>query len=198
MGEDGSVVGDRGANEDGTGLEAWEHQPGEDPVNYHVFELYCQMGHQRTVRAAAEKYFAEIKQPCPTGYRSRFSDVATEWSWQRRADRYWLLERRRAEFLLQEIRNEALKEYGAIAKRGRELLTKALSQIEVLLTPRKLSPITALSTLRNVAEAGAKLMELERSALGDSDEDRKRRGRPPEDAGALPAIDDRLKPPEET
>jgi hypothetical protein len=201
MGEDGSVVGDRGANEDGTGLEAWEHQPTEDPVDYHVFELYCQMGYSRTVRAAAEKYFVEIKQPCPSGYKSRFTDVATRWSWQRRADAYWKLERRRSEFRIQELRDEALRRYAVLADSGLAKLEEALSRLDVGLSPKKLSPLNTGAAMRNIADAAAKFLEIHRIGLGDAEDDRKRRGRPPEDdgsdGGALPAIDDRLKPPEE-
>jgi len=192
MGEDGSVVGHRGENVDDTGLEAWEHLPGEDPVDYHVFELYVQLGYARTVRAAAEEYFAEIKQPCPTGYRSRFTVIATEWRWQERADAYWRIERRRNERLLQERRDAFYELAAGLCERTLEKLRrdhekafgKASGRYEL--------------TANGVANTVSKLLESWQTATGDSDEDRKRRGRPPEEVGDLPAVEDRLKPPEET
>lgn len=197
----GAVVGARGANDDDTGLEAWEQQPAtadrpaEDPLHYHVFEMYCLMGHERTVRKAVEKWHLESGLKTPS--LAVFYEISTRWRWQERADRYWLLERRRAERLLQELRDAALRRYAALAEVGLSKLELALSRLDVGLTKRKLSPFYAGAAMRSIAEAASKFLEVHRVGLGDAEEDRKRRGRPPEEAGDLPALEDRVRPPEE-
>lgn len=201
-GATGAVVGARGANDDDTGLEAWEQQPttadhpAEDPLHYHVFEIYCLLGHERTVRKAVEKWHLESGLKTPK--LATFAEIATDWRWQERADKYWLLERRRAEHLLQEQRNAALRRYAALAEVGLAKLELALSRLEIGLSKRKLSPHFTGTAMRSIAEAASKFLEVHRVGLGDAEEDRKRRGRPPEDAGELPPLEDRVRPPEET
>jgi hypothetical protein len=164
------------------GLEPWEHHPGEHPRNYHVFEIFCHLGWDRSVRKAAEKWYAETGHEAPKNPGQRFNDVAVRDRWQERADCYWRQERRRAEHLLHSRRDSLTERFMLLGE-------KTLGKYELAFS--KLDPH---KNGKSYIEGISKLKEL---LLGPDDEERKRRGRPSEDAGALPAVEDRLKPPEE-
>jgi hypothetical protein len=171
------------------GLEPWEHHPGEHPRNYHVFEIFCHLGWDRSVRKAAEKWYAETGHDVPKNPGQRFNLVAIRDRWQERADCYWRQERRRVEHLLQAKRDHIDERIAAIGGRTLEKLARDVEKrFGTVLAASDVSP-------KVIAETLPKLREVLHAALGDTD-DRKRRGRPSEDAGALPAVEDRLKPPD--
>ena len=191
MDEGGSPVG---PDEDDSGLEPWEQrpanaalgQPAESPLDYHVFEIFCHLGWERSVRKAAEKWFAETNKPLPKNPTSRFHHVAVLWRWQERADAYWKAERKRAEVFLEAKRDE-------LRKRAGDFSARMLTKIELGLPNVRIDP-----TSKGAAEAYSKTLDIARFSVGDAEEDRKRRGRPSEDGGALPSIDDVLRPQDET
>jgi hypothetical protein len=169
-------------------LQAWEQRPGEPPAAYHVFELYCHLPpDDRSVRAAVEKYYVEKKVPPPSSTPSKFIGLSIKYRWAERADDYWRRERRRGEIRLQERRDALYEEHIALSQALLDKIKQGLA--DVFVGPH--------DTVRDLANAQAKLLEIQRVCYHDDEEERRRKGRPREDDGPLPAIEDRLKPPED-
>lgn len=186
MDEGGSSLG---PDENGflSDLQAWEQWPGEPPPAYHVFELYCHLGHERSVRKAVAKWYIEQGQPAPSKTSHKFFELATKYRWVERAADYWRRERRRGEERLQERRDALYDEHIALSQALLAKIKAGLARVSV----------TKHDTVRDLANAQSKLLEIQRFLFHDDDEERKRRGRPREDDGPLPAIEDVLKPPED-
>jgi hypothetical protein len=186
MDEGGSV---NRADENGflSDLQAWEQWPGEPPAAYHVFELYCNLGHERSVTKAVAKWYVEQGQKPPANPSHKFFELATKWRWVERSADYWRRERRRGEIRLQERRDALYEEHIALSQALLDKIKQGLKRVVV----------SSEDTVRDLANAQAKLLEIQRVCYHDDEDERKRKGRPREDDGPLPAIEDRLKPPED-
>jgi hypothetical protein len=168
-------------------LQAWEQWPGEPPPAYHVFELYCNLGHERSVTKAVAKWYVEQGQPVPAKPSHKFFALATKYRWVERSADYWRRERRRGEVRLQERRDALYEEHIALSQALLDKIKAGLRRVKV----------AENDTVRDLANAQAKLLEIQRICYHDDEDERKRKGRPREDDGPLPAIEDRLKPPED-
>lgn len=170
--------------EDGLDLEPWEQQPSEPPLYYHVFELYCHLGWERSVRLAVEKWYAETGHR-PAKNNGRFHNAATKWRWAERARRYWLKEQRRNEKVLEAQRLAIYARHAGLSERWLKKLEDGFNKVKVD------------TTMRGAVDAQGKVLEIQRVAYGDTDEERRRKGRPRGDEDdALPTVEDRLKAPE--
>src|ERR1017187_2175699 len=112
------------------GLEPWEHHPGEHPRNYHVFEIFCHLGWDRSVRKAAEKGYAETGHSAPKNPGARFSQIAIRDRWQERADCYWRQERRRAEHLLHSRRDQLSERFMLLGEKTLGKYELAFSKLD--------------------------------------------------------------------
>jgi hypothetical protein len=169
-----------------TDVQAWEQWPDEPPAAYHVFELYCHLPpDNRSVRAAVDRLYVEKGQPPSARTPHPYYDLATKYRWAERSRDYWMRERRRGEVRLQAKRDATDNRIAELGDQMVEKLAKDFSKLKHETYPK------------SWIEALAKLQELIRVARHDDPEERKRRGRPLGDEGALPAIEEILKPPKD-
>ncbi len=162
-------------------IRAWEIQPAENPRHFAIFQKFLKA---RSLRAAWCLATGEDERTARApGHVQR---VAATWQWQRRKDAFlkWQAEEEAAALAAARLASRARR----LARIGRAsaLLGGRLETMD----EKDVKKMPA----RHVIESLLKIHEHERLELRDRPEDDA--SRIGEDLGALPAIEDRIPPPE--